>query len=231
MPETNERTKEVIQWELDQVQKDLKELYDTVNKQEYKTGEQTKKMEELEKQEEDLKKELEGSKGSDSSESLNMSKDEAIKYLESIKDKTWGEMSKERKKWITAVQVVLKDKWYDPWTIDWILGKGKSKTRKAVKKFQKDAGFKWKDIDWKPGPKTIKALLGEKSSDSKENEKKDKKDESGENKADETKTETDSENKSFTWTYKDGKPDNWTFVDKDGTKWKVENGEVTEEIK
>ena len=215
MPEINkERSKEDIQKALDDVQKQLNDLYDTINKQEYRTKEQTKKLEELEKQEDDLKKELGLKKWAspESSESLDMSKDDAIKYLESIKDKSWGDLSREGRNWIAAVQVVLKDKGYTVWKIDWYLGRGRSKTRRAVKAFQRANGLR---VDWKPWTKTINSLLGNVYKENKKEEK--------------VQDEVDKEWGKFTWTKRDGRPRDWTYTDKDGEKYTVKEWKIQDE--
>lgn len=55
-----------------------------------------------------------------------------------------------------AMSILLGDK-NSLGVIDWIYGK---KTKKSLKTLQKEIlWFKWKDIDWEPGKKTIKAII------------------------------------------------------------------------
>lgn len=80
-----------------------------------------------------------------------------ISYLESIKGKSYVEMTKSNSAvMVMAVQIALESKGYDCGKIDGILWK---KTKAAIKKFQEKNWFTWKDIDGIPGPKTINKLL------------------------------------------------------------------------
>ncbi len=225
-----ERTKEVVEKDLQETRDALEALIKKINDQWYQEGGDEEKIKELEKTEEDLKRELEGLMGWVSSSSKEkkgwkeklgeMSYEEALSYLWEIKDYTWSQLLKEDRKWIMAVQVVLKNKWYDEvWKIDWYYGK---RTKAWVKKFQEDAGFTWKDLDWLPWSKTINAILwnwtGKKTGEA-----------WGEDVREtwEEKTVKDEEWNTFVWTVdKDGNPLTGTYKMKDGTEYKVKDGNI-----
>ncbi|MDD2537047.1 MAG: peptidoglycan-binding domain-containing protein [Candidatus Absconditabacteria bacterium] len=81
--------------------------------------------------------------------------DLAEKYLEGLKDKSWGELSSSNSAaWIMAVQIVLKSEGYEVGNIDGMLGNA---TKVGVRDFQRRHGLK---VDGLPGSATIKALLG-----------------------------------------------------------------------
>ena len=89
--------------------------------------------------------------------------DTSLNYLQTLKDaKTWQEMtSKNSGATIMAIQILLKNKWYDVWKIDGILRtkwKTTSRTMDAVKQFQ---GKVWLKTDWIPWPQTLNKLLEE----------------------------------------------------------------------
>lgn len=94
---------------------------------------------------------------------MNVIKD----YLNKVKEEPYTGRWIDFKAVTMAFQIVLKYgefgwKYDDLWKIDWLFylkNWGWSKTRLAVKDFQKDYWFTWKDLDWKPGPKTITLLL------------------------------------------------------------------------
>ncbi len=87
--------------------------------------------------------------------------DTSIAYLQTLKDaKTWKEMVEENSgATIMAIQILLKNKWYELWKIDGILRtkwQATSKTMEAIKKFQ---SANWLNPDWIPGPETLEKLL------------------------------------------------------------------------
>ena len=225
------RTKEVVEKELQETRVALDALVKKLNDQWYQEEWDKEKLEELEKTEEELKKELDGLMGRVSSashkkntvnEKLEMTYEEALSYLWEIKDYTWNQLLQEDRKWIMAVQIVLKNRWYDEvWKIDWYYGK---RTKAWVKNFQEAAGFTWEDLDWLPWSKTINAILWNWWGD-KWSVKTEVKDDTGD-----VKTETDGW-RTYTWTYKaDGTPNNGVF-EKDGKKYEVKDGELWDEIK
>ena len=210
--------------------KKLEALIKKINDQWYQEEGDEEKIKELEKTEEELKKELESLMGwvsssshekSEGSEKFEgMSYEEALNYLWEIKDYTWDQLVKENRKRITAVQIVLKNKWYkEVWKIDWYYGK---RTKAWVKKFQKDVWFTWKDLDWLPWSKTINAILWNWASKNA--------DETGEKDVTqewEEKTVKDDEWNTFVWTVdENGKPLNGTYKMKDGTEYKVKDGNI-----
>ncbi len=75
----------------------------------------------------------------------------SLNYLQTLKDaKTWQEMTS-KNSWATimAIQILLKNKWYDAWKIDGILkskSKTTSRTMEAVKQFQ--GKYDWKQIEY-----------------------------------------------------------------------------------
>ena len=76
------------------------------------------------------------------------------KYLDSIKDKDWWELTEKNSwAWIMAVQIALESQGYDVGRIDWVFWNA---TWNAVRKFQGDNGLK---VDGAPGKNTIKKLL------------------------------------------------------------------------
>lgn len=87
--------------------------------------------------------------------------DTSLDYIKTLKDKkTYKEVMKENP-WATimAIQILLKNKWFNVGKIDWILKtqqKATSKTIEAIKEFQRQ---KWLTDDGAPGPDTIKKLL------------------------------------------------------------------------
>lgn len=152
--------KEVSELTLEEAKKQLSDLEAKVEKQGmWEEGERQKR-----KVLKDRVEELENLKWSVSHKSSEIfwenDADAAKNYLQQIKDKSWSDLNKEGQKWISAVQVVLKDKWYKPWKVDWNLGRRRSRTRAAVREFQRKEGLRQ---DWKPWTKTINALLGTKS--------------------------------------------------------------------
>ena len=69
-------------------------------------------------------------------------------------------MSKNSKKIIESVQILLKNRWYKIGKIDWLLvseWQTTSKTMEAIKRFQIDEWIS--PVDWLPWPLTIKNLL------------------------------------------------------------------------
>lgn len=221
------RTQETVESDLKKVQEELAELINKINKQWYKEKwdeEKIKGLEESEKKYQDeldnLKKDIPSNsneKSTEKKESSEMTPEEAINYLNTLKGKSWSELVKENDKWITAIQVVLTDRGYKVWVIDWILGWKRSNTRKGVRDFQKDNGLV---PDGLPGPKTIEAILGGEKKD-RENKDREKKDE--DNKIEEKK---DTEWNVFKWTIKDWKPRNGTYTTKDGESYTVENWNI-----
>ena len=87
---------------------------------------------------------------------------QAVKdYLTWLKDRPYAgtKITANSTPWIVAVQIALESlnkPGYDTGKIDGILWR---ETRDAVRKFQEDSGFTWKDLDGLPGPKTISKLL------------------------------------------------------------------------
>lgn len=218
MPE-EKNLESTVEKKPEDIQNELDALYNEVNKRWHWEKWEREKAEDLEKQLEDLKKWI----SKESKESLNMSKDEAIKYLESIKDKSWGDLNKEGRKWIAAVQVVLKDKGYSVWKIDWYLGRRRSKTRTAIREFQRSAGLKL--VDGKPWKQTINALLGKKVDNN--DQSKNKTDGGSQSKESSVTywTGKDKDWNTFDWEYKDGKPWNGTYTATDGTKYQFKDWE------
>ncbi len=140
-------------------------------------------------------------------------KEGAKKYLETIKDKSRGQIRNDRTG-ISAIQVLLGVK------PDWILGK---RTKSAVKKFQKKNGLA---PDWKPWPNTVKALLWLKVDNKKTSEKKNEP--KVEEKSDWKKTIKDDEWNVYEWTVgEDGKFKDGTYTRNDGKKYTVKNGDMT----
>lgn len=109
----------------------------------------------------------EKSKWEDWNDTIKYNMNVIKQYLEAVKDKTYKWWWEDFRAITMAFQIALKygdfDKKYDDlWKIDWLFYRidwKPSKTRTQIKEFQKDRWFEWKDLDWKPGPKTIKALL------------------------------------------------------------------------
>lgn len=86
------------------------------------------------------------------------------KFLETkLSVKSYDElMAKDSKKIIEAVQVLLKDRWYNIWNIDGVLKEKSSltsRTMEAIRKFQEYAWIY--PADGLPWPKTIEKLLEE----------------------------------------------------------------------
>ena len=96
-------------------------------------------------------------------------------YLDSIKEKKWGELNKknslDKKKWTIAVQIALNYlnslEWTYNWkcSVTWIDGIYKKKTTEWVLGFQKaynesGHGDKIKE-DWKAWPQSISAIVSE----------------------------------------------------------------------
>ena len=222
-----ERTKEVVEADLKQVQDDLGNLIKQINERWWREKWDENKINELEEAEKKLKEELKNLKewvslnpsedGEDRVEHWEMTKESAMQYLQNAKDKSWSDLLQDSRNWIMAVQIVLKDKWYNVWKIDWILGR---RTKAWVKEFQRKIWFTWRDIDWLPGPKTINAILQGWVEDWGDEGERD----NG------VITKTDNEWNTFTWTYKNGKPWNGTYKMKEGDEyteytvkdWKIE---------
>lgn len=226
MPETTKRTPEVIEDELKKVEDELKKFKKELEEKGWKTMQDKEILKGLEEQRNNLKEELKNVKegvSSDSNEKFwENDVNGALEYLKQVKDKKWSELSKDGIKWISAVQVVLKSKKYDVWTVDWILGRKRSKTRAAVKKFQRDAGLKL--VDGKPWPQTINAILW--SWNDKPEEKVDG----------ERVQKTDSKWNKIDCIYKDGKPWSWTVESNDGyiytyEEWSIKKKEKKPEDK
>ncbi len=210
MPKDKERSVETVEKELEDAKKKLNELLDEIKDSGVTLSWDKEKIDELKKERDKLQAELSELKGwvsSSSSEKFwKKDKEAAKQYLEQIKDKSWNNMVKEGKKWISAVQIML---WVNP---DWILGR---RTKAAVRKFQK--ANKLRPADWLPWPKTINAILWFKVADS--TEKNDKW-----VKGSKEKTISD-ENWVFVWEVDDkGKHLTGEYTAKDCTKIKIKNG-------
>ena len=103
-------------------------------------------------------------KSKESVEDKEPTVDEAIRwiYYLDVADGTFeGIMSKnDSKRTMKAIQVLLKDRGYDVWSIDGILktaSKKTSKTMEAIKRFQQDNGIK--PVDGIPWLKTLDCLV------------------------------------------------------------------------
>ena len=87
--------------------------------------------------------------------------DTSLNYLKTLKDKKTYKEVMEKNPWATvmAVQILLKNKWYNIGKIDGILKtqtEATSNTMEAIKKFQRE---NWLPDDGAPGPDTIKKIL------------------------------------------------------------------------
>ena len=87
--------------------------------------------------------------------------DTSLNYLKTLKDKKSYQEVMKQNPWATvmAVQILLKNKWYNIGKIDGILKtqtEATSNTMEAIKKFQRE---NWLPDDGAPGPDTIKKIL------------------------------------------------------------------------